>query len=183
MATKLTKPDELTDKRKKLAKAIEALEGNFTGRARYEDGEFARSQLNAVLYKEDMSKPLKISDKKKDENFKTTTRLLNKLAEEDGYLRKTQQGGQTAFVIDTGANADAGDKVTGVTPSDLSDLARQVFDRHGVSGGLSGIDFRDWGDVMSKVNQRVGKRVLMIKSEPNLYELRDEARKAIRKSL
>lgn len=172
MTQGLTPPDNLTEKRAKLLKSIRAEEDDL-------GNDFARSQLNAVLYYNDMSDVIGEDDGKEEDTLQTTTKLLNKIQEEDGYLKKTQQGGENAFVIDTEASEEAGEKVTGVNPSELTKLAFQVLDRHGISDDLSEVDFADWGDVISSVNSLVGKRVLMVKSEPNEYRLVDEAREII----
>lgn len=168
--------DELTDKRQKVLKGLVKHEGEFTGRDRYDDGEFARSQANEVFRQHDLSDILGEEDEKGEPTLETTTDLLNKIQEEDGYLEKNQQGGESAFVIDTEANEESGEKVTGTSPSELSDLAFQVLDRHGISADLDHVDFADWRQVIETVNRLVGKRMLMIKSDPNLYEIPDEAR-------
>lgn len=169
-----TDPDDLTKKRTKLLRVIE---DDFEGE------EFARSNLNADLYYEDQTEHLDVEDDEDTATIQTTTDLLNKIQEEDGYLVKTQQGGKSAFVLDTEADEEDGDRVTGVTPSELSGMASQVLDRHGVSADLSDVNFGNWNEVCDRVNEAVGKRVLVIRSEPNLYCLREEAAEIIRNKL
>lgn len=177
-------PNNWTDKRTKIAAATEAVEGEFTGpEHRFDDGEFARSQLNEVFAAVDLSEVIGEEDEEGERTLQTTTGLLNKMTEEDGILRKTQQGGDSAFVLDTRADEDEGEQVTGVTPSDLAEMADQIQKRTDKHIPLEGVDFSDWGDVISTVNDALGRPELMIKSEPNIYWLTDEARKVIRNEL
>lgn len=171
----LTPYEELTDKRQQLLNVVTAEFGT--------DTEFARSHLNAVLYKYDVSSYIEDDDEEEEATIQTTTDLLNKIVEEDAYLKKTQQGGDTSFVIDTEADEEQGEKVTGTTPSEVSDLAHQVLNRHGVSADLSQMDFGNWNEVVDKVNGRVSKRVLMIKSTPNKYRLRGPAAASVQQKL
>jgi hypothetical protein len=168
--------EKLTDKRQKVVKALAATEDAFIGRSRYNDGEFARSQVNAVFYKRDLSEVLDEDDDPDTATLQVTTKLLNKIEKEDGWFTKPQQGGDAAFVIDTGASEAADERVTGVTPAHLSSMAHQVLERHGIEADLSHVDFGDWNEVIDEVNDLVGSRVMMIKSEPNLYELTSESR-------
>jgi len=168
--------EDLTDKRQKVVKALAATEDAFVGRSRYDDGEFARSQVNAVFYKSDLSEVIDEDDDTDTATLQVTTDLLNKIEEEDGWFTKTQQGGDAAFVIDAGASEAADERVTGVTPDQLSTMAHQVLERHGIEADLSHVNFGDWNEVIDEVNSLVRSRVLMIKSEPNLYELTSESR-------
>lgn len=172
MSTNLTPYDELTDKRQLLLKVIEE---------NLDDGRFTRSHLNAVLYYEDHSEILDEDDDEDTDTVQTTTGLLNKIVEDDGYLAKPVQGGGTAFVLDRNANEDRDERVTGVTPSELSEMAHQILDRNGVSRDLSHVDFGDWGEVLDAVNSAIGKKVLIIRAKPNRYELRETAAEVIRK--
>lgn len=175
--------DELTSKRQKVVKGLATVEYEFADRERYEDGEFARSQANAAFRENDLTKVLDEDDEEGEQSLETTTDLLNKIQEEDGYLEKTQQGGGSAFVIDTEAEEERGETVTGVTASDLAELASQVLDRHNVTADLSDVDFNDWREVIQTVNRLVGDQILMVKSEPNLYRLTDEARAIVHEEL
>lgn len=175
--------NDLTEKRRKVAKALAIVEHEFVDRTRYEDGEFARSQANAAFRENDLTEVLDETDEEGKQTLETTTDLLNKIQEEDGYFRKTQQGGESAFVIDTEAVEEDGDTVTGATASELREIASQVLQRYGIDADLSDIDFTDWREVIQTVNRLVGHRVLMVKSEPNLYRFTDEARKIVHDDL
>ena len=168
-----TEVENLTDKRRELLKAAVAKQDELSEK-------FARSQLNAVLYYEDMSGVIEADDSEEEPTLQTTTNLLNKIADEDGYLVKVSQGGGAAFVLDRNADEEAGETVTGVTPEDLRQLARQVLNRNGASANLSDVDFGNWQEVISVVNKAVGKRVLMVRSEPNRYRLTESGVEAIR---
>jgi hypothetical protein len=136
--------DNLTDKRQEVLEASLDLFGT-------ED--FVRSELNAVW-----------------SSGKTTTGLLNAIVE-DGWLELVERGGGSAFVLDRNADEDKGDQVTGVTPSELSDLAHQVLDRNGISADLSHVDFGDWEQVTTEVNSLVSRQVLVVRSMPNRYRV------------
>lgn len=171
-----TEVENLTDKRRELLKAVVAKQDELPEK-------FARSQLNAVLYYEDMSGVIEAEDAEEEPTLQTTTDLLNKIADEDGYLVKVSQGGGSAFVLDRNADEKAGEKVTGVTPGDLRELASQVLDRNGATANLSDVDFGNWQEVIRVVNGAVEKRVLMVKSEPNRYRLTKAGVKAIQDAI
>lgn len=176
--------DDLTKKRQKIAAATETVESEFTGEDhRFDDREFARSQLNEVFAAVDLTEVIGEEDEEGERTLQTTTDLLNKMTEEDGIFKKTQQGGDSAFVLDTRADEDKDEQVTGVTASDLAEMANQIQRRTDEHIPLGDVDFSDWGDVISTVNGALGRPELVIKSEPNLYRLTDAARKAIRKEL
>jgi hypothetical protein len=157
---------DLTDKRQKLIKAIAAMVGNE---------QFTRRELNEVLEENDLSSIIGEPDKPGAKTLQTTTGLLTKIAEEDNWLDKPVQGGESPFVIDYGADEDKGEMVTGVTASDLSKMASQVLDRNGVSGGLGDVNYSDWGDVVTSVNGAVSKAAMGINAEPNEYKLPEDA--------
>ncbi|MDL0126301.1 hypothetical protein [Halobacterium salinarum] len=175
MTRAITEVSDLTDKRRELLKAAVAKQDELPEK-------FARSQLNAVLYYEDMSGVIEADDSEEEDTLQTTTNLLNKIANEDGYLAKVSQGGGSAFVLDRYADEESGEKVTGVTPEDLREMAHQVLDRNGTSTDLSDVDFGNWQAVIRAVNKAVGKGVLMVKSEPNKYRLTERGIEAIRDS-
>ncbi len=176
--------DDWTDKRTKLAEAIETLEDEFTGEDhRFGDREFCRRQLNVVLYKKDMSEVTDEEDQEEEENLQTTTDLLNKMTDEDDILNRTRQGGTSAFVLDTGADEERGEQVTGVTPSDLRTMVAQVEERREVHIDTSDVDLGDWNEVADAVNEALKERVFIIQSEPSLFRLTEEARKVIREEL
>ncbi|SDM50520.1 hypothetical protein SAMN04487949_1888 [Halogranum gelatinilyticum] len=159
-----TPTEELTEKRTKLLKVIAADLPNT---------EFARSQLNAHLYYNDVSEHIDEDDDEEEDTLQTTTSLLNKIVEEDGYLKKTQQGGETSFILDDEADEDKGEKVTAVTPSEIRTIVSQVCNRHGVSVSFTDDEIVRWSLVTRRVNAAVGHRVLRIASMPNEYRLRE----------
>ncbi|OIB58040.1 hypothetical protein [Natrialba sp. SSL1] len=175
MTQAITEVSDLTDKRRELLKAAVAKQDELSD-------EFARSQLNAVLYYEDMSSVIEADDSEEEATLQTTTNLLNKITDEDGYLVKVSQGGGSAFVLDRNADEDAGEKVTGVSPADLREMADQVLDRNSVTADLSDVDFGNWQEVIRVVNNAVKKRILMVKAEPNRYRLTERGIEAIRNS-
>lgn len=184
MASRVLDTDELTEKRQKIAAATVAVESEFTGEDhRFGDRKFARSQLNEVFAAVDLTEVIGEEDEEGERTLQTTTDLLNKMTEEDGIFKKTQQGGDSAFVLDTRADEDKDELVTGVTASDLAEMANQIQRRTDEHIPLGDVDFSDWGDVISTVNGALSRPELMIKSEPNIYRLTDDARKAIRKKL
>lgn len=162
MSTSLTPTDELTSKRTQLLKVIAA---------DLERSEFARSQLNAHLYYDDVDHLIEEDDEKEKATLQTTTGLLNKIVEEDGYLLKTEQGGTIRFVIDTEADADNGDDVTGVTPNEIAKIVEQIEERYGISIKIPEDRLHEWGYVCNRVNDAVGHQVLRIASNPNRYRL------------
>jgi hypothetical protein len=104
---------------------------------------------------------------------KTSTGLLEEL-ESDGWLDRVETGGGSPFVLDR--NADGNDeRVTGVTPSELSEMAHQILDRNGISADLSHVDFGDWEEVMDAVNSRVGRQVLVVRRKPHRYRIEENA--------
>jgi hypothetical protein len=174
MCAKLTPIDGLTDKRTELLKVIAA---------DLADQEFARSQLNAHLYYEDVGHLIDEEDDTEEDTIQTTTGLLNNIVEEDYYLRKTQQGGDTSFILDTEASEEDGETVTAVKPSEIAEVVDQVAERHGISIHIPEDELPKWNVVCRKVNDAVGHQVLRIASTPNKYELREEGRKLIENEL
>lgn len=162
MSKTVTSADDLTEKRTKLLKIIADDLGQ---------NEFARSQLNAHLYYNDVGKHLEEDDGEEEANIQTTTNLLNTIADEDGYLEKTQQGGTNSFVLDTEAEEEAGDRVTAVTPSEVADIVAQVAERHGIAVKIPEERYIEWGFVCDRVNGSVGHQVLRVASNPNEYRL------------
>lgn len=144
--------EDLTEKRKELVKAI----ADHMGKE-----EFARSQLNSAFSEETDD----------DTAIQTTTHLLNKLVEEDGYIVRSRSGGDNAFVLDTGADENRDEQITGVTASELAKIASQIQQRTNEDIPLEDVDFTDWGEVIARINESLGEPVLMIKSEPNLYRM------------
>ena len=174
MSTTFTPTDELTDKRTQILKVIAADFGK---------DELARSQLNAHMYYDDMGAYIEEEDGEEEDTLQTTTDLLNKIVEEDGYLAKTEQGGTNRFVLDTEAEDDEDDIVTGVTPDEIAKLVSQISDRHGVRINIPEDRLTEWGFVCSKVNSAVGHQVLRVASNPNRYRLTKEGLKLIEKEL
>ncbi|AZH26847.1 hypothetical protein [Haloplanus aerogenes] len=174
MSKGLTQPDDLTEKRTKLLKVT----ASDLGQA-----EFARSQLNAHLYYNDVGHLIGEEDEEEEATLQTTTSLLNTIVEEDGYLHKTEQGGTNRFIIDTEADEDAGDQVTAVTPSEIADLVAQVADRHGVSIKIPEDRLPEWSFVCDRVNSAVGHRVLQVASNPNRYRMTTKGLRLIKDEL
>lgn len=174
MSTTLTPTEELTHKRKQVLKVIAA---------DFENEELARSQLNAHMYYDDMGEFIEEEDDEEEDTLQTTTSLLNKIVEEDGYLIKTEQGGTNRFVLDTEADEDEDNNVTGVTPNEIAKLVSQIENRHDVRVGISEDRLSDWGHVCSEVNDAVGHRVLRVVSNPNRYRLTKKGLKLIEKEL
>jgi hypothetical protein len=139
---------DLTDKRQTVLEASFRLFGT---------DRFARSKLNARW-----------------SSGKTSTGLLEEL-ESDGWLDRVEKGGGSPFVLDRNADEGRDERVTGVTPSELSEMAHQVLDRNGISADLSHVDFGDWSEVMDAVNSRVGHQVLVVRSKPHRYCIEDDA--------
>ncbi|ELY99460.1 hypothetical protein [Natrialba asiatica] len=174
MTGTLTQTDELTEKRTEIIKVIAA---------DFERTEFARSQLNAHMYYNDMGHLIEEDDDEEEDTLQTTTGLLNKIAEEDGYLHKTEQGGTNRFIIDTGADEDEGDQVTAVTPNEIAQLVAQIADRHGVTINIPEDRLPEWGFVCNRVNGTVGSNVLRIASNPNRYRLTTEGLELVQEEL
>ena len=174
MSTELTPTDELTEKRTKLLKISAADLGR---------DEFARSQLNAHLYYNDVGHLIGEEDDEEEATLQTTTDLLNKIVNEDGYLIKTEQGGTNRFIIDTEADENRDEQVTAVTPSEIADLISQIEERYGVSIGIPEDRLPEWGFVCDRVNGAVGHRVLRIASNPNRYRLTSKGLEQVKSEL
>jgi len=174
MSTDITPPDDLTEKRTKLLKVIAS---------DLEETEFARSQLNAHLYYNDVGDLIEEEDSEEEDTLQTTTDLLNKIVEEDGHLLKTEQGGTNRFILDTEADEEAGDQVTAVTPSEISDLVSQIAERYGAHIGIPDDRLVEWGFVCNRVNSTVGHQVIRVASNPNRYELTAEGGDLIEEEL
>ncbi|EMA40806.1 hypothetical protein C447_03391 [Halococcus hamelinensis 100A6] len=100
------------------------------------------------------------------------TRLLNDLAEEDGYLDKTFQGGVNPIVIDW--EYDEGRDIRSAAPfgykAALDDIVTQVLSREGkTKAALGSVDRTDFNAVVKAVNGAVGRNVLGINSDPSRY--------------
>ena len=105
------------------------------------------------------------------------TGLLNGLVE-DGYLRKTFQGGKKPIVLDLEYDEDRDTREVapfGATAK-LRDIVSQVLDREGLSeSALGSVDMTDFNAVITAVNRTVGKTTLVVVSDPSKYRLREEA--------
>lgn len=174
MSTDTTHPDDLTEKRTTLLRIIADDLGQ---------DEFARSQLNAHLYYQDVGKHLDEEDEEEQDTIQTTTDLLNTIAEEDGYLKMTEQGGRNSFVLDTEADEDVGDRVTAVTPSEIAEMVTQVAERHGTQIQIPDDRLGEWGYVCGQVNSAVGHQVLRVASNPNKYRMTAQGLKLVKENL
>lgn len=175
--------NDLSTKRKNVLKSLFLVGDEFADRDRYADGEFTRSQLNEVFRQRDLSSVIDSNDTEGEQTLKTTTKLIEKIADEDGYLRQTQQGGDSAFVIDTEADESQGDQVTGVSEAEVSNLAFQVLNRYDIATELNHVDFNNWDEVISEVNRMVGHPVLMVKSDPHVFRWTEEGKQIVKRHL
>jgi hypothetical protein len=174
MSTELTPTDELTEKRTKLLKISAADLGR---------DEFARSQLNAHLYYNDVGHLIGEEDDEEEATLQTTTDLLNKIVDEDGYLVKTEQGGTNRFILFTEADDDSDDQVTAVTPSEIAKLISQIEKRYGVSIDIPEDRLIEWSYVCERINGAVERQILRVVSNPNKYRLTSEGLDAIKNEL
>ncbi|WP_256392787.1 hypothetical protein [Natronoarchaeum rubrum] len=167
-STTLTNWNDLpSDTRRRLLKAIAVTQGT---------DEFTRRDLEESIDETDLSQ---VVDDQSE--IVVRTKMLNKLVEEDGYLTKTHQSDGVPFVLYVGDHADPDDPLTGLTPSELSRMVREVLKKEGRgNASVDHIDFRYMGEVCTKVNMMLSDTVLIIVSDPNEYRLRKSALSEIR---
>jgi len=152
--------ESLSHTRQQLLVAIAHLEGSdvFT-RPELEDDIEASTTLSNVI---DDSEAVITSAR---------TPMLNNLVD-DGYLKKTYQGGGAPIALDLAYEEDR-DEVE-VAPfgngSKFRKLVSQVLEREGLSeSDLDDVDMGDINAVITAVNRAVGRTVVVIVSEPSKY--------------
>lgn len=105
--------------------------------------------------------------------------LLNRLAK-DNYLKKERSDGR-AFVHDTEAKEDQ--KSIVLNDRDLKELVEQVENRENIEAETDPVSWENVGEIISEINNKVGRPVLTIRAEPNRYTLTDKAIRIIKSNL
>lgn len=119
-----------------------------------------------------------IDDKERVLTSLKYTQLLNDLTE-DGYLVKEFQGGTNPLILDVEYDSDRDERNAAPfaeSSSALHTLVAQVCDREDITRDLlAEVDNpHDFNEVPAKVNEVVGRRVLITYSDPSKYRFTKE---------
>lgn len=154
-------------------------------------GEINGDQSRRRLLLKKIEKHFKNSDFRKSDlnrylNTDTTTKTLNNICDEDGYLKKTQQGGNGLWLKYDPTESDTKFAKVG-EPADLFGVAEKIIREKNLPIDADDYNWEKLGQVnkfCSDVNDMFSRDDLVeIVGTSNHYKLRDEAFEIIKKHI